>query len=261
MKELYRFNIEIDQEVDEVKEETIEGKTIKTTEKVIKKVPSTFILKKPSRHETDELRLFYGASIKRASDKGLFTKAALISKHINSVGSLLSQETAKRISELVQLENKLQNELTVVNIEKNEGVDNKKILNQLIDVKTELQAIESSNGSIFGNTAESYASERTCLWLILHQTYIEKAGKPESYFKGEDFEKRDEFLNSLEEGEDKLYKAAGRKINSFWAYYSGGLIRFGQEKEDFKKVEDFLDKEEQDAADKAEPAPEPVKAE
>jgi hypothetical protein len=225
MKELHKFTVKLPKEVD--KSETIDrdGQKVTETRKVIEDVPHVFILKKPSRSESDSLRLFYGATMKKAVDAGLITKAVLVSRHIDGAGALLSKETAKRISDLTITIESLKNDiiqLGIVDGDAEKLARQSEYLSKFVDAQRELQAIESSNSVIFNNTAETYAQEKSNLWLILNQTYIEVNGNPVPYFKGAKFEDKENYLESLEDSNDPLHLKASPWLSTFWGYYAVG---------------------------------------
>jgi hypothetical protein len=239
MKKLHEFKISIETEVEktEVKNENEQEITVKT--KVKEPVFYNIFLKQPARGENDKFRLFYGSQIKRAIDAGLISKSVLVNKHIDGAGALLSQETAKRIASLTIEAEKIRNELIELGSVENESDEKKKkqsdSLSILVDIQRELQAIETSNQAIFQNTAESYAQERGNLWLIFYQTYIEKDGKYEQFFKGNSFEEKENYYFDLEEKSDPVYIAAKSKLALFWGLYSAGRISTPEEFEQVEK--------------------------
>jgi hypothetical protein len=241
MKELYKFKVNVETEVEktEVKTENGQETTIKT--KVKEPVSHEIIMKQPARGENDKFRLFYGSQIKKAIDSGLMTKAVLVNKHIDGAGALISKETARRIADLTIGIEKLRNELIEFGTVKEEETEKKEkqvdILSRLVEHQREIQAIESSNQIIFQNTAESYAQERANLWLVFNQTYYQIGDKTEPLFKGHTFEEKENFYFDLEEKADPLYLAAHEKLALFWGMYSlGRASKF----EDFEQIEKDL---------------------
>jgi len=243
MKLLHKFTVYLDKEVDKTETVVRDGQSIKETRKVVEPVPHTIALKKPSRSENDSLKLFYGASVKKAIDAGLFTKAVLLAKHIDGAGSLLSKETAKRMAELTQHIESVKNDIIQLGSIEGDTEKEKKqtaLLATFVESQREFQAIESSNSAIFSNTSESYANEKANLWLILSQTYVEKDGQYTPYFKGEKYEQKENHLESLEDSEDKLHLKVVPQLAAYWGYYSTGAISTA---EDFKKLEAELEKQ------------------
>lgn len=257
MKELHKFDVFVDTKVKKTEKTIDGGQTIEKTTEVTEKVAHKIVLKRPARHENDKLRLFYGSSIKRALDNGLISKSTLVNKHIDGVGALLSKETAKRLLDLSNIVEGSKNELLLLATSDAADKSTKQhaILVSMLDAQRELQAIESSNQTIFNNTAESYAQERSVLWLILMQTYVEKDGKTEPLFKGADFEKREEYSFDLEDSDNALYLAARDWVVTFWGYYGRGLISTPEE---FAKLETEIKKAQDADKVESEPLPSPV---
>lgn len=246
MKKLHTFKVSIPQEVEKTDTVTREGQQIKETRKVTENVDYTFVLKQLSRSETDSARLFNGASLKRAIDAGLITNAVLVQKHIDGNGSLISKDTAKRIISLNEEIQSIKDQIISLGLTKDDSEKQEiqtKLLVRFEEATRELRAIEGSNQAVFGSTAEKYANERSNLWIMLNQTYIEKGGKPEPYFKGKDFDEKEKFLEGLEENNDILYFAAAEKISTYWGYYLSGLVT---NEEQFKALDEELLKSEQE---------------
>lgn len=243
MKHLHKFTVKVPKKVEKTESVTRDGQEIKETRTVEELVDHVIILKQLSRSEADSGRLFNGASLKRAIDAGLITKAVLVQKHIDGNGSLISRETAKRIVELNQEVQSIRDEIVALGI--TEGNDEKQtkqndLLARFEEVTRELRAIEGANRLVFDSTAENYATERSNLWIMLNQTYVERNGKPEHFFKGDRFEDRERALETMEETGDPLYLASAEKLATYWGYYLGGLVNTPEQ---FKELEDRLNKE------------------
>jgi hypothetical protein len=238
MKKLYEFKVTVNTEVEKTEVKNENGQEITVKSKVNEPVEYNIVLKTPARKETDNFRLFYGGQIKRAIDAGLMTKAVLVNKHIDGAGALLSKETAKRIAELTLLIEQIRTSIVGLGAVGDGDVEKTtlqtELLGKLVDAQRELQAIENSNQVIFQNTAESYAQERSNLWLIFNQTYVEKDGAINPMFKGNNFDEKEESYFNLEENGDKVYVAARDKLALYWGLYSVGRI---STKEDFEELE------------------------
>lgn len=238
MKELYKFTVNVETEVEktEVKNENGQETTIKT--KVKELVPYEIIMKAPARGEKDSFRLFLASQIKKAIDAGLMMKSVLVNRHIDGAGALISKETARRIADLTIQNQKLQNELVELGSVSDGDEDKKQkqisLFSTALENKRELQAIESSNHVIFQNTAEAYAEERANLWLIFNQTYYQINGKVEPLFKGANFDEKEAYFFDLEEKGDPLYLAALQRIALFWGMFSSGNV---SSREDFEKLD------------------------
>jgi len=249
MKLLHKFTVELEKEVEKTEVTIVDGKEQKLIKKETVSVPHKIALKRLGRGESDTLRLFYGSQIKRAIDNGLMSKAVLINKHIDGAGALISQETAKRMVYLEQTATKFENDLIALG-SLTEGDEKRtyqvQLYEKIVDARRELNAIETSNQTIFNNTAENYAQERANLWLIFSQSYIEVSdGKFESLFKGTNFDEREKSYFDLEENEDPLYLKSIQLLMYFWALYSLGRISTPEE---FQKEDDRLKAESEERA-------------
>lgn len=249
MKILHKFVVEIEKDVSktEVKNEGGQEITVKTVVK--EKVPYTFVMKKLARQENDDLRLFCGQQMRRATDKGLHTKATLLNKHIDAAGSLMSAETSKLAAKLTKDISELSSQIQAMGVvpENDEAASDKQLelFGKLLDARKQLEIIESSTQTLFQNTAETYIQERANLWLIFNQTYLEVApNKYESFFKGKTFEEKESFYFDLDDNEDALYVAARNKIVLYWGLYS---LNQANTPEDFAKIDERLKADEAEA--------------
>lgn len=248
-KPLFSFEVLVEKEVEKTETKTENGQEITVKSKSIEKVPVNIVLKRPARRENDELRLFYGEQLSKAIERGLLTKAILINKHIDGAGALLSKETAKRISNLYEKIEALKYDLVKLGITEDSEDKKKKqedYLLELMDSQRELQAIESSSQAVFSNTAEAYAQERSNMWLILNQTYIDQNGRHEAFFKGKTFLEKEDSCFDLEESDDKLFNAAREKLALYWGMYS---LNRANSPEDFKLLEEELNKQTSEASE------------
>lgn len=239
-KALFEFEVSIEKEVEKVETKTENGQEITVKTKVIEKVPHKFIMKRPARRENDDLRLFYGAQLSRAIKSGLITKPVLVNNHIDGAGALLSRETAKRVAYLYEKTELLRQDLVRLGVTENspdKKTKQEEYLLELLELQRELQAIESSNQTVFSNTAESFAQEKANMWLILFQTYLEVNGKQEQYFKGKDFLEKEDYCFDLEEKEDSLFNAAREKLALYWGMYASNRANSPEE---FKELEKEL---------------------
>ncbi len=116
---------------------------------------------------------------------------------------------------------------------------------KLSAVSRQMFEIENSNNSLFQHTAENKAEERTIIYMFYFFTYTEKNGKWAPYFEGEDedpqkkFKMKEEYYFNLEDREDQLIVSIrDRLLQLYSAYYRG----FAETAEDFKRIEDNLQK-------------------
>lgn len=223
MKEVFSFIVNLEQEVEKTEVRNENGQEITVKTKVKEEIPHKIVMKKPTRSEQDELRLFHGAQFKRAIDAGLLTNAILVTKHIDGAGALLSKETQKRLSDLYESIDKYRNELMLIGATEKDETEKQqkqeKVLMQYLEAQRELQAIEGSNQSLKFNTAEFYAQEKANMWLILNQTYIDKNGKVVPMFSGNNFTEKEKSLVALEDNDDTLLTKISDELALCWSLY------------------------------------------
>lgn len=255
MKLLHKFTIDLEKEVEKTETKNEGGQEITVKTKVKEKVPHVIAMKRLARRENDDFRLFYGSQIKRAIEAGLLTKAVVLNKHIDGTGGLMSKETAKRLGDLELQISSLRNKLTEMGIisesETEKTARQGDLITKLIEAQQEMQAIEASNQAVFQNTAETYAQERSNLWLIFHQSYLESNGKYDSIFKGKDFLEKEDYYFDLEEKDDPLYLAVRDRLVLYWGLYSVGTV---STPEDFARIDARLREQDEEAAKEAEEA-------
>lgn len=203
MKRLFTFTIDKSEEVDVSEVQTNEkGEQITITKKETKKVPQTFIIRKPTRSMIDEGKLFYGAKFAEALKAGLIPVVSL-NKRFNNDNGVLSEKEKEHYSQLfINLASK-RNELEKFakkpdEMAPEEKESRDKLLQEITTLYREIQEMETNQSDLFSNTAESYSRDRTAIWWITQLAYKEKDGKEEPVF-GEETEKLDKRLDILEE--------------------------------------------------------------
>ena len=226
MRILNEFIIPKEEDV-EVKESSTndKGEKIEVTKTVKKTVNKEFVLKKPNRSLYDEAELFYGVKLSEGIKAGLLTRA-LLAKRFNNDGGVLSDGEKDKFASmymglfekqarLQKLELKRQKDLT-----KEEQKEKESIIEELGSYREEIQEFEMAQASLFDQTAENRARNKTILWWVLHLSY-EKTGEDtyEEVFKGTDFDERLAAYDAYEEKEDEYLDEILKKfsyITSFW---------------------------------------------
>lgn len=240
IKTLYSFTVEIEKQVDKVESVTVDGQTYDKKVKVTEKTPIKFALKKPSRREFEDARLFYGIEQNKAITNGFLTKGMMVNKYANTTGGIFSQNEAKELLSLFRQRESLDAELKqAASISAPEDVQND-LKSRLLAISRQILEIELSNQSLFQHTAENHAKEKTIAYMVYCFTYIDKNGKFVPYFEGDDedpvkrFQLRQAQHFALEDKEDTLLLLVrDRLINLFAHYYEGVAVT----EEDFKNIE------------------------
>ena len=260
MRILNEFTIPKEEDVQETETSTNEnGEEVSTTKTVKKSVDKTFVVKKPSRALYDEAELFYGVKLAEGIKAGLLTRA-LLAKRFNNDGGILSDPEKEKFSKLymslfekqarvIDIENKPKRDRT-----KEEEIELELILEELSASREQIQEFEMSQASLFDQTAENRARNKTILWWVLNLAYQKEGDDYTEVFRGEDNDARLAHYDRYEEMEDDFIDEMLKRFSyvvSFWFIT----------KADTKEELDILLKtsEEQDKEEKAEEAAEAAK--
>lgn len=243
IKTLYTFSIDIEKEVEKSETVTVDGQTYDRKVKIKEKTPLRFALKKPSRNELEDARLFYGIEYNKAITDGFLTKGMMVNKYANTTGGIFSQNEAKELLHLLKHREALDLELkqaSSVNASK-ETLD--EITAKVLSISRQILEIELSNQSLFQHTAENKAKEKTITYMFYALSFVERGDKWAPLFEGDDesvgrrFALRQAKHFDLEDKEDPvLLQVRDRFLNLFAHYYEG----LASTEEDFKRVEDEL---------------------
>jgi hypothetical protein len=276
MKNKWLHTFKVNRAVD-FKEESTEknekGEDVKVTKVVKKDRPVLVRIRKPGRKLFDEGELYYGVKLSEGIKAGLLTRALLAKRYQNDGGSM-SEPEKERYSELYlklfEKENDLQR--LQVNLEKKSEEEKKDkitdLLMEMSDLRRELQDFETAQSSLFDQTAETRAKNKTIMWWVLQLAQVEKKNdeiKDYHWYKKEekastDEEKEElekeieklEFVNvfdgealedkmdkydTLEDGDDEFWQESLKKLAYFVSYWYSGQA---DSEEDFERVEEFL---------------------
>jgi len=225
MRILNEFILPKEEEVQETESSTNEkGEEVKTTKTVKKNINKTFVVKKPNRSLYDEAELFYGVKLSEGIKAGLLTRA-LLAKRFNNDGGVLSDNEKDKFatmymglfekqSKLQKLEMKREKDLSRQEAREKEG-----LIEELGTSREEIQEFEMAQASLFDQTAENRARNKTILWWVLNLSY-EKVGKEYSeVFSGKDFDEKLASYDAYEEKEDEFVDEMLKKLSyvtSFW---------------------------------------------
>ena len=262
MKKLYKF--QMTQEVEE-KEVVVtkddDGNEVRTTKPVKQNKSRSFFLRKPTRKMYDEAELYYGVKLSEGIKAGMMTRA-LLAKRFDNDGGILSDEDKKRYSALYFTMFELQNEyqrLSLIDKVKRTEEENSRyndIVRALIDTRERIQDFESAQSSIFDQTAENRARNKTIMWwtLMLAFESIEKEDGDAfdaAYFGEGDVEDRLDQYDKIEEAEDQDDFSANvmRKFAYFVSFWYVGKAATAEE---FETLAQMADNEDEVVAGEAE---------
>jgi hypothetical protein len=225
MRILNEFTIPKEEDVQETETSTNKnGEEVTTTKTVKKSVDKTFVVKKPTRALYDEAELFYGVRLSEGIKAGLLTRA-LLAKRFNNDGGILSDPEKEKFSTLYmslfekqarasEIENKPKRERT-----KEEERELEIIIEELNASREQIQEFEMSQASLFDQTAENRARNKTILWWVLNLAYEKDGEDYKEVFQGAGQDERLESYDRYEEQEDDFIDEMLKKFSyvvSFW---------------------------------------------
>jgi len=252
-KEIYRFTInleqEIEKEVDVEKEIEVErevevtktrkddsGKTEKYKESVLKKVkekevvkekrtskekvPHVFVIKQPNRRQMEEADMEFSIEMSRCVKQGILTKAMLLNKYTDT-GGIMSESEAKELSKLYSKLSEKQTEFTAWKISDKSNFTEKQkaVIEEISSLRRVIAQTETNYSALLNHTADHKAQTRVIGWYLLSLAHIEKDGELEQFFKGTGYEEKKENLYKLEEEEDDLLAAVYDKLIAFISFW------------------------------------------
>jgi hypothetical protein len=184
------------------------------------KVINKFGLLYPNRRLREDGELFYAAETSRFARAGVLPKAAWNTILSNGGGSISDKERELYGNLLIKFRDiSFELQSILIKSEKERTEAEKKRSDELIDdleeIRRQIQGFESSQIAIFENTAEAKARNRTILWWVLNIAY-QKSGD-ENYkqvFKGETFSDKLDTYDLIEESEkeDGMILGAIRRL-------------------------------------------------
>lgn len=240
MKKLFEFTL--NKEIIETQKETStneKGETV-TVEKSIKKdVSQKIFLRKPGRAMFDEAELFYGVKLSEGIKAGLLTRQLLAKRFSNDGGILSESEKNKYAESYVKLFD-VQNKIERASIKKEEERTQEEkdalapLLKEASELKDQLVEFEMGQASLFEQTAENRARNKTILWWILSLSYLEDdKGVATTVFGDGAFEARLAKYDEMEESEDAFSESLLKKLMYYISFWYVGRA---QTKEDFDEL-------------------------
>lgn len=243
MKKLYEFMVPKEVEIEEIEASKNEkGEEVKVTKKVKKKEMVKVFLRKPTRSLFDEAELFYGVRLSEGIKAGLLTRA-LLAKRFTNDGGVLSEEEKNLYANLYINLFEKQNEFQKLSIrdesERSSGENQryKEVIGELAELRTQIQDFETAQASLFDQTAENRARNKTILWWVLQLAYIvNEKGEETPFFGNGDFESRLRIYDYIEESGSDFEGLVCRKLAYFVSFWYVGRA---SSQEEFEKLAVF----------------------
>ena len=255
MKKLYKFTISetVTKKVEE-KSKDKDGNEVTVTKDSVEVVDRSIFLKKPTRSMFDEAELYYGVQLSEGIKAGLLTRA-LLAKRFSNDGGVMSNPDKQEYADLyVKLfENQTAIERASAKTEKDRTKSEKEELQKLLEengvVKREIQEFEMAQASLFDQTAENRARNKTILWWVLNMSFYgdpEDSSTIKSIFEGENYAEKLAAYDQIEEDGTEFQEEVIKKLVYYVSYWYVGQA---QTEEEFTDVLKAL--EETGAADEA----------
>jgi hypothetical protein len=243
MKWLHTFEVsKTDKEKVSEKSKDSEGEEIEITKIVEKQTPVKFGIRKPNRRMYEDADLFYGVRLSEGIKQGLMTKTLLAKRFINDGGTMSEDEKddyATAYEELTEAENKIQR--TQINIEKlSEKEKTEKLRKEMksaLELRYSLQNIENEQSSLFDQTAEARAKNKTILWWVLHVSYMEEGESFVPVFGDLTYEERLDKYDEYEDKDDLFWNESIRKLAYYVSFWESGQV---ESEEDFKSIDEMF---------------------
>jgi len=222
---IYEFTIEkpeVKQVETQRKNKAGELETILSNKTV--KSPVKIVVQKPTRRMADDAEVHYSIQLSKAIKMGIVTKAMLIKKYADNGGALTEDESRELLRSLKKL-NELENEYKLIATSTKDKANksrSKELEAEIILLKRDLQALESSLQSVYQHTADAKAERSTLMWYVINLTKQEDKDRGlVSFFEGMDFEEQlEDFYDKYElnEGFDFDVVSKVSKIIGYWFY-------------------------------------------
>ena len=240
MKKLFEFTIpEKKTEMEEVVSKGENGEEITTKKEVEKVINRTVLLRKPTRRLFDEGDLFFGIKLSEGIKAGLLTRQ-MLSKRFSNDGGILADTDKERYADLYLKMFEVQNRIERVSLipepdrTEEEKLDFTSAIREAALVREEIQGFELDQASLFDNTAENRARNKTILWWVLHLSYfVEKDGSHTSVYGEGNYDERVDKYDELEEEDEDFWLVLSKKLIYYVSFWYVGRATT---EEDFKRL-------------------------
>ena len=247
MKKLYEFKITKVESV--VKKDTTtneKGEKVTTEKTVEDKVKHAFFLRKPTRALYDEAELFYGVELSKGIKAGLLTKALLAKRYENDGGSLSDGEIERYGNLYLDFYRRTDDyQRLLMSADEDLSDEDREKLNameaQLQDQRSTLTQFEMEQQSLYEQTAEVRARNKTILWWILNISYNEKE---HPYFPGTTFEEKLSKYDELSEDDDIFTATVIQRLTYFVSFWFVGRASSQEEFDAMLAEQGLLEEEE-----------------
>ena len=251
MKKLYEFTVtKVEPVIKKEPSTNDKGDKVITETTVDEKIKYSFFLRKPTRALYDEAELFYGIELSKGIKAGLLTKALLAKRYENDGGSLSDGEIERYGNLYLDFYRKTDEYQKLLIRDDDELSDKERdtmlsLESELQENRSTLTQFEMEQQSLYEQTAEVRARNKTILWWILHLSHDDNG----PYFKGKTFEEKLEKYDDLSEEEDIFTSTVIQRLTYFVSFWFVGRAGSQEEFDQMLKEQGFnsdLDNEGED---------------
>ena len=228
MSQKFLFKFTLDKEVQEKVTTTkvLEGKEVDVVETVKSYVPVELGLLKNSRRLTEKADLFFAKTVGFYTSEGLLSVHQINKRYYNDDGPF-NKDESKVMENLTEQKGKLAEDYFNLNQVKEktpeEENEEKGILDSILRIQKEIDAISNPYVGIFNQTAEYKARNKLItFWTVflLHQKAED--GEWKRVVEGKDYEDGENRLFDLEDGDDSLSQEIVKKAMFYVSFWAGG---------------------------------------
>ena len=255
MKKLFEFTLNKKEKVKKKEKSTNKkGEEVTTETEVEEDVPHKYFLRRPNRKMLDDGELYYGVQLAEAIRAGMITRP-LLSKRYTNDGGIMNDFQQKAYDEVMKELREIyaqQEKISEVDEKKRTAAQKKKHEELEEKAKPYLEALRRYNmaeESIFEDTAESRARNKSILWWVLNMSYKEEDGKEVPFFGEGDFDSKIEKYDEIDDNEDVFSTSAVAEFS-----YNTSLWYFARpnSKEQFEELKTNVNKlDEEDEEEEA----------
>ena len=247
MKRLYEFTLDKKEKVTKkVQDTNKDGEEIMVEKTVEENVPHKYFLRRPSRAMLDDAELYYGVQLAEGIRTGMITRP-LLSKRYSNDGGIMNDIQQKALTETSEKIKKLyaeQEKIIVIDEKKRTAAQKKKLKQLEKDAEPLLDILKRYNmaeESIYEDTAESRARNKTILWWLLNLSYEEADSEEKPFFGDGDLETRLGKYDELDESQDEYLNSV---VGEFMYNISLWYFAKPKDQQEFDKIKENMDKEE-----------------
>ena len=247
MKRLYEFTLDKKEKVTKkVQDTNKDGEEIMVEKTVEENVPHKYFLRRPSRAMLDDAELYYGVQLAESIRAGMITRP-LLSKRYSNDGGIMNDIQQKALTETSEKIKKLyeeQEKIIVIDEKKRTAAQKKKLKQLEKDAEPLLDILKRYNmaeESIYEDTAESRARNKTILWWLLNLSYEEADSEEKPFFGDGDLETRLGKYDELDESQDEYLNSV---VGEFMYSISPWYFAKPKDQQEFDKIKENMDQEE-----------------